>query len=276
MIKKVIHIADLHIPNDVKNRPFDEMLGQLVFKILTETKDCTSKDEVRIVIVGDLFHQKIRVSNEAQSSFHKLLNFLNDIGKTIIVAGNHDLLENNPDRIDSITPTFEVHGIYKNVTFADRVLNYKSGYIVDDNIVWVLFSIFDKFAKPNMGEIAEKYPDKTVVGLYHGDVAGAVTDVGRMTECGIDTRNFEECDCVMAGHIHKFQELKKHGVRIVYPGSVFQQNMSENITGHGFVVWDIETMKYKHCEVDNKYRILKYEITSYDDVKNDEEILINH
>lgn len=274
MVKKIIHIADLHIPNDIEKRPFREMIKPLISAIIDEIQDCNDPSEVRVVIVGDIYCQKIRVSNEAQGVFHELLNFLNPITKTIVVGGNHDMLENNTDREDSITPTFKIVGAYPNVTYIDRLLDYKSGYVVDDNIIWVLYSMFDKFAKPNMNKI-KKTEDNRIIGLYHGEVAGAVTDLGRMSESGIDPKNFKKCDCVMAGHIHKFQELKKNGIRIVYPSSVFQTDGGENISGHGFVVWDVETMTYKFHEVENDYRFFRYEITSYDDVKNDEECLSN-
>ena len=135
--------------------------------------------------------------------------------------------------------------------------------------------MFDKFAKPNIDGLREQYPEYKIVGLYHGDTPGAVTDTGRVSDSGIDTALFEGLDCVMAGHIHKLQSIRKGGVEIVYAGSAFQQNMGENISGHGFVVWDTEKMKWKHHEVTNKYRTLKYEIHSYDDVANDEEQILN-
>ena len=274
MIKNIIHIADLHIPNNEKNRPYSEMIKQglaEVLKVVKKYKD----DEFRIVVAGDIFHNKIKTTNEAKRMFHATLNYLNAIGKTIIIAGNHDMLENNHDRIDSISPTFDIVDVYPNITYADKELNYKSGYIKDDNIIWALYSMYDKFAKPNIEGLREKYPDCKIIGLYHGDIAGAVTDTGRMSESGIDTNEFKECDCVMAGHIHKFQEIKKNGVPIVYAGSMFQQDSGENTTGHGFLVWDVEKNKYKLHEVTNKYKIYKFKITSYDDVKEDTEKLLN-
>ena len=96
-----------------------------------------------------------------------------------------------------------------------------------------------------------------------------------LSENGIDTNVFKECDCVMAGHIHKFQEIKKNGVPIVYAGSLFQQDSGENTTGHGFVIWDIEKNKYTFHEVTNNYKIYKFKISSYDDIKEDNEKLIN-
>lgn len=274
MIKKVFHIADLHIPNTEDNRPYMDMIKQALAELLKETKKC-KKDEFRIVIAGDIFHNKIKTTNEAKTIFHETLNFLNAMGKTIIIAGNHDMLENNHDRIDSISPTFDIKGVYPNITYADKVLKYKSGYIKDDNVIWALYSMYDKFAKPNIDGLREQNPDCKIIGLYHGDIVGAVTDAGRMSENGIDTNVFKECDCVMAGHIHKFQEIKKNGVPIVYAGSLFQQNGGENTTGHGFLIWDLETNKYEHHEVTNNYKTYRFKITSYDDVKEDIEKLLN-
>lgn len=275
MIKRIIQIADVHIPNSTTtDKPFLDMLKQLAGEIMLETKGF-KKEEVRIVIVGDVFEKKIKADNESKDLFHEFLNYINAIAKTIIVAGNHDMLENNQDRMDSISPTFSIKGVYPNIVYADKVLNYKSGYIKDDNVIWVLYSMFDKFAKPNLDNLKDENPDCKLIGLYHGDIAGAVTDIGRMSEKGINTDDFKECDCVMAGHIHKYQTIKKNGVPIVYAGSVFQKDSGENTTGHGFVIWDIETMKYSLHEVKNLYKTYKFEISSYEDVENDEEKLLN-
>ena len=274
MVKHVIQIADLHIPNKYKDRPYMDMIKLGLAEILKVTKKW-KKDEFRIVLVGDIFHNKITLTNEARKCFHETLNYLNAIGKTIIIAGNHDMLENNHDRIDSISPTFDIKDAYPNITYADKELNYESGYFKDDNIIWVVYSMFDKFARPNIDGLKEKYPDCKIIGLYHGEIVGAVTDVGRISENGADDNIFNGCDCVMAGHIHKYQTLKKNGIPIVYSSSFFQQNSGENTTGHGFVVWDIEKMKYKLNEVTNNYKIYKFKITSYEDIKEDTERLIN-
>lgn len=273
MVKHIIQIADLHIPNNENERPYMNMLKRALAEILKEVKKY-KKDEVRIVICGDIFHNKIRATNEARKMFHETLNYLNAIAKTIIFAGNHDMLENNTDRMDSISPTFDIKDAYKNIVYIDKVLNYKSGCIKDDNIIWALYSMFDKFERPNINDI-ERDENTRIIGLFHGDITGAVTDTGRMSENGVPTEIFEGCDCVMAGHIHKYQTLKKNGVPIVYAGSMFQQNSGENTTRHGFVNWDVDTMEYDLTEISNDYRIYKFRITSYDDVTEDIEKLLN-
>ena len=70
------------------------MLKQAVAEIYKEIKKY-DKEEVRIVISGDIYHQKIKTSKEAEKMFHEMLNYLNAMCKTIVIAGNHDKIENN-------------------------------------------------------------------------------------------------------------------------------------------------------------------------------------
>lgn len=274
MIKKIFHISDIHIPNSEEDRPYTKMMESFLKDLIEQVLSCgCSKDEIRIVIVGDIFQQKIKASNEAKKIFHKMLNVMNSLAKTIIVAGNHDMLENNKNRIDSISPTFDIDGVYENIIYLDKELDYASGCLIDDNVTWALYSMFNNFAKPIIPD-KEDENDK-IIGLYHGSVPGAVTDSGRMSDDGINTDDFNGCDCIMAGHIHKFQEIRKNGIPIVYPSSLFQHDAGENVTMHGYVIWDTENMTYKFHNVENDYRIFKIEITNYEDVKNDDEILLN-
>lgn len=274
MVKHIVHIADTHIPNDIKNRPYGEMIDKFLDKLEDDVKGYNNED-LRIVIVGDVFDQKIKATNEAKTMFHNMLNRLNKICKTYIIAGNHDMLQNNRDRMDSINPTFDIEGVYGNITYLDKELGFKSGIYVDDNIVWALYSMHSNFDAPDLLDAREKYPNHTFIGLYHWDIPGATTDIGRSVENGIDVELFKNCDCVMAGHIHKYQEIRKNGVPIVYSGSLFQQNAGENTTMHGYVLWDMEDMEHELVEVDNDYRIFKFTADGYDDVKNDVERLIN-
>lgn len=273
MIKKIIHIADVHIPNDCSQRPYYEMLKSFLKQLYVNEIQGNDPSEIRIVVVGDVFQGKIRASNEARAMFHGMLNYMNEFCTTYIVAGNHDMLENNKDRTDSIAPTFGIENVYGNVRYLDRELGYRSGLMMDENVALALFSMHDSFASPFTG--TEDSTGMTVVGLYHGDIAGAVTDVGRVCDDGIDTNLFKPCDCVMCGHIHKFQDIKKNGVHMVYPGSLFQQNTGENTTGHGYVVWDIPSMEFRHVEVENNYRTFKFRVGSYTAFSEDTEEIVN-
>lgn len=273
-IKKIIHIADVHIPNVEEDKPYSQMIENFIFDCCKIVADC-NKDEVRIVLAGDIFDFKNKVSPEANSIYFKLLNYLNTIATTIIIAGNHDMLENNKQRKDALSPIFEVEGAYKNIQYADKILNYKSGYIVDNNIIWALYSIWERYQRPNIEEIKEKYPNHKIFGLFHGEIPGARTDIGKMSDKGIDVNSFIGCDAVLCGHIHKRQEIRKNGIPMVYAGSLFQKDAGENVTGHGFVEWNVEDLTYKVHDVENDYSIYKFKISSYEDVEDDVERLVN-
>lgn len=275
MVNKIIHIADVHIPSDTKTRPYGEMLKSFFNDLYVNEIEGHDPETIRIVVVGDIFENKIRATNEARVVFHQFLNYCNLMcGHTYLVAGNHDMLDNNHDRVDSLAPTFEINGGgYENVTYLDKECDFQSGCLVDDNVVWNLFSRFSDFSPTNITH--DQFPGKRIIGLFHGDVVGATTDVGHMCDRGVDMNIFSECDCVMAGHIHKYQTIKTNDIPLVYSSSLFQHDAGENVTGHGYVVWNLDDMSYRFVGVENKYRIFKYRMTSYDDVVNGTEELIN-
>ena len=103
MIKKIVHVSDIHIRtfqlHDLYKRQFDVFLTDIKEK--TKNLLC---EEVRIVITGDLYHQKINISNEQIMLSSWFLTELTKIGKVVIIIGNHDFLENNQERVDTITP----------------------------------------------------------------------------------------------------------------------------------------------------------------------------
>ena len=63
MIKRICHLSDIHIRtynlHEQYKKQFTDLIDQLKIQFLG-----SSKDEVRICIVGDLLHQKITISNE--------------------------------------------------------------------------------------------------------------------------------------------------------------------------------------------------------------------
>ena len=107
MIKKIIHISDLHI----RTLQYHELYKRQFIAFIDDLEDQLkgySFDEVRIAITGDIFHQKITISNEQLLLASWFLDKLTKFGVVIILPGNHDFLENNLDRIDSISPIIDL------------------------------------------------------------------------------------------------------------------------------------------------------------------------
>ena len=274
MIKYIISISDIHVRNFKRM----EETGEFLEKFVTYCQEFVAKhspEEVRIVIAGDLFDQKINVSNESTTYISWLLRRLDEITKTYVICGNHDYLMNNATRMCSLTPIFTMSN-FKNCIYLDNELGYTSGIYEDDNISFCLFSTFDDFNRPEIELYKKDNPEKILVGVIHADVNGASTDVGRITDKGLDVSYFEGLDFVIAGHIHKRQEIKKNGVKVVYCGSLIQQNMGENISGHGGVVWDVETKNWKPFDLDKgEYGFYKFVIDDLEDIDKDIEKIIN-
>lgn len=278
MVKKIIACSDIHIRNLKRMDETFELLGKFIAKcIKIQYDNKLERDEMRIVVAGDLFENKISVSNEANIAASWFLTHLSDICDVIVVCGNHDYLANNKNRVDSITPIVSIAN-NERVRYIDSELMFESGYIVDDNIVWCLYSTFDDFNTPDLTELEVDYPDNDFVkvGLIHGDINGAVSDTNRVTDRGLDPNTFSDVDFVIAGHIHKHQEIKKNGVKIVYCSSLIQQDNGESIHGHGYVVWDTETCEYEFMELENeKYGFFKFRINDISDIEEDKEVLVN-
>lgn len=277
-IAKIISCADIHIPSLNGIVEIKETLSKFIDdckKIVDEEGD---PKKVRIVVLGDIFHNKIMVTNESIMCANWFFNQLNDICRTIVIAGNHDMLMNNLDRVDSLSSLFEI-GKYSNIIYLDRELEYKSGCYKDNNIVWALYSSFDGFSDPMVAAERVKYPDCIFAGLIHADVNGAVSPTGFESKNGLDATIFKDCDFVMAGHIHKRQEIKKNGVRIVYCSSMEQRDYGESVNGHGYVLWDVsdfDDIDYEFKDIPNENRgYYKFSIESMKDIEENKEELIN-
>jgi len=270
MVKKVIHIADIHIRTFRMHDVYGEVFKTFLKEIRVLVKDY-NRDEVRIVIVGDLVHQKITISNELLTLGTWFLQKLEKIAPLRIVAGNHDFIENNKDRLDSITPMVNLLG-------GLDIEYYKgeSDCHLDDNIVWCNYSIFDEEKRPDIEAARATHgPDKHYIGLYHAPLVGASTDIGYEFDHGITLSHFEGCDMVMLGDIHKRQSWNYNGCPIAYPSSLIQQNFGETVSKHGYLWWDLPTKTFEEHDIDSTHGFYQFKIKSMDDLENNAEKITN-
>lgn len=273
MVKCVIQVADVHIRNMMRHDEYAEQLSKFVDKC-KKIASKYEKDEVRILICGDLVHQKNTISNELMAFCSVFIRQLEEIARVIVYTGNHDLVVNNLNRMDTLTAIFETAG-FENALLLDMITDYKSGTVIDDNITWALYSIHDDYNRPDIETARQDAPENIVVGLYHGTVVGASLPNGTVIDIGLGDNAFDGCDMVMAGDIHKRQAIKKKGVLVVYPGSLIQQSYGETVTQHGFVVWDMEKKKHKFVDLESDWGLYDIKINSIEDIDNDAERLLN-
>jgi len=270
MIKKIIHIADLHIRTYQMHDLYREQFETLIWEIKEHNIQWYSEgiqwEEIRIVIAGDIAHQKINISNEQLLLTSWFLKELSKYGKVVIIPGNHDFLENNHERLDSITPIIELLNDSSIVYYKDM------GVYSDDNINWVVYSLYQHNQRPEF----EKEEGKLHIGLFHGPIQGLSTDLGFEFEDAYDQLNFRDLDLLLCGDIHKRQTFTlPSGGKGIMIGSLIQQNFGETVNHHGYGVYDVNTNTYefKNLQVDQPF--LHFKITDINDIEEQKEHLVN-
>lgn len=275
-IKRIYHIADVHIPTFQRLEMYVEQLNKLVDNIREDSEKSGLKpEEMRIVICGDLVNSKNNVTNELNVFASMFIRQLSDIAKVIVIAGNHDMVESNTSRTDTLTAIFET-AQFDNAFFLDADLGYESGIVVDGDITWALYSFYDDYKRPNIESARKKKPNNLVLGLYHGQVVGTKLYNGFIADEGQTSDIFDGCDYVLAGHIHKRQSIKRGECEIVYPGSVVQKDYGESVTQHGYVIWDLEKKEYNFIDIPSDYGYYEFSIKSIEDINDNNEKLNNY
>jgi len=264
MIKKIVHISDIHI----RTLQLHDLYRVQLQKFIDDVKEKTDEydhDEIRIVITGDIFDQKINISNEQTILTSWFFRELADIGIVIIIPGNHDFLENNQERVDSITPIVDL--------LRNKDIRYykNSGVYEDGNVNWVVYSLYQTNQRPEFKRGSGLY-----IGLFHGQVQGMATDLGYKFEDGYDKLNFLDLDLLLCGDIHKRQAFdlpnKKKGYMI---GSYIQQEHGETIKHHGYGIYDVDDDEYLFVDIESDQPFMHFEINDINDIENETEKLLN-
>jgi len=260
MINKLIHFSDLHIKLYKNHDQYKNILTKC-FKEWGELKPD------RIVFTGDLVHSKNQMTPELINMVIWTLSKCSEICKTIVLIGNHDFLENNLDRVDALSPIIWAMGNPNISYFKDP------GVVEDENVNWIVYSLMDHNKKPKF----EPSKDKINIGLFHGPIQGLVTDMGFAFDDGYSTNEFNGCDLVLAGDIHKRQVINiPQGKKAYMVGSLIQQNFGENIRKHGYGIYDIEKDKYVFNDIHNSSPYINFKINDITDIENEKEKITNY
>ena len=259
MIKKLVHFSDLHLKL-FKDHDLYRLILNDMFDKFGEIKPD------RIVFTGDLLHSKNQLTPEVIEIASWVLTECAKISKTILIAGNHDALINNNDRLDSLTP------IISNLNNPNIVYYKDRGIYEDENVSWCVYSQFQGNIPP---EIDTAVGFK--IGLFHDPVAGLTTDLGfDFGSHAYDVEKFNGLDLVLCGDVHKRATFNiTNGKRGVMIGSTIQQNYGETITKHGFGIYNLESDEYSFVDLDNPKPFLSFKMKSFDDIINGTEKLVN-
>ena len=236
----IYHLSDIHIRPLTRHVEYYEVFDN-VYKLL-ETK----KTNNIIAITGDILHEKDNLKPETIMICRHFFKKLSDYGTVVLIAGNHDILENNSDRLDNLTPI--VDGLDIHYLINSGVYRFGNVAFCVSSLVDKKFITFDQIINPN---------NIKIIALYHGTINGSKNDKGYIIEdkSSFSSRfrklsDFNGFNMVLLGDIHKHQYLKPN---IAYSSSLIQQNFGETIKEHGLLEWDIQTEKSIFYPIENKY-----------------------
>ena len=243
-LKKIYHIADVHIRNVKRHKEY----RQVFEKMFAEIRKRGVEDSM-IYLAGDIAHAKLEMSPELIQEISWLFTECAKTCPTILITGNHDCNMNNLDRIDVLTPIVEA-------------LKLDNFYYLRDTQVWSyggvgfgVFSIFDNKDNWPKGDSVALQPFDKRIALFHGPVDNSVTDIGYVVSSRHFTTDiFDGYNLALLGDIHKRQEMiSPSGCKVVYAGSLIQQNFGETLHSHGFLVWDLDTETFESVDIQNDY-----------------------
>jgi predicted MPP superfamily phosphohydrolase len=142
-LSKLNHLADIHIQKSHKRH----IEYRKVFKRTVESMTADAPD--RIIMTGDLFHDKLSISNEAYQLAAEFLNDLGAIANVIITRGNHDFNLFKPERVDCIQTVID---LIQNPSI--KYLN-KSGFYIDENLIYVVWHHGDHYSPWNQLKVPQ-------------------------------------------------------------------------------------------------------------------------
>ena len=243
-LKRIYHIADIHIRNVKRHKEFRGVFE----KMFDEIRKRGTEDSI-IYLAGDIAHAKLEMSPELVKEISWLFTECTKHCPTILIAGNHDCNMNNSDRLDVLTPIVEALNLENFHYLKD------TGVFWLDGVAFSVFSIFDNKDNWIMADDFSLSSARKKIALFHGPVDHSQTDIGYVVSSRhFTTDMFDGYDLALLGDIHKRQELiSPKGCKCVYAGSLVQQNFGETLDKHGFLVWDLDTLEYEEVDIQNDY-----------------------
>lgn len=254
IITHLIHLSDIHIRLDCT---FEREYSHVFQNAITEIQSLVNQNQTKsaIIITGDFFHVKDRLSPTAENLAVTFLKSLSQMAQVILILGNHDVIIQNSEVIlDTISSVlFEresLHIIYLK----------KSGVYRFKNLILIHNSVLDSSAE-NWIRVSDNWKENVqdrIIHLYHGQVESCTVDNGFRLSSPIKISHFNGADATLLGDIHCHQFLAP---TVAYAGSLLCQNIGESVYSHGFISWNLtNNQETKFVRVSNQYQPIRVDI----------------
>lgn len=219
----IAHLADIQVRYGKRHDEFRTVFERTKADLMSQKPD-------RIAVLGDIFHDKVKLSPSSIELVAKFLFDLSDIAPTDVILGNHDLNLKQLEQGDALTPIFEIANMVgrsdkavvvteenaAGIDFQRKAIYYypNSGFFnVAPDLVYGVFSCKDN----KMLKLVDKDPTKSYVALWHGTLYGSKMDNGYdATGDGLVNKStFDGFDAVLMGDIHEYQTFdREHSIEV--------------------------------------------------------------
>jgi len=192
---RIGHLADIHVRGLSRHDEIRTVIE--AFCLTAKARGCD-----HIVIAGDIFHHKCGgITPESIDIMTWMFRSMSETGARVhVTLGNHDGALSNFTRQDAISP------IITAIADPNIVLYKQSGvYQMESGVNLCVYSLFDREGWDAVAAVEGDYN----IAVYHGSVAGAVSEDGWVLKSEVSVQWFEDkkFDLVLLGDIHKQQFL---------------------------------------------------------------------
>ena len=286
-IRNIIHLSDIHIRTGNNNQSrYNEYMN--VFKnliiSLKKIEDIQNGKSI-IIITGDIFHHKSQIESPGIDLFSYLTKELTNLAPVYIIMGNHDYRQDNIDDADLLSALIK-NSNYSNLHYLD-----KTGFYIINNILLGLVAINDVLLSGDTSGMVDNLPNfpnpldidlsqyniSHKIALYHGIIIDENNHFFKDQNKGIESKWFKNYDFAILGDNHTQQvnninnnkedrtfskninkldislsnKINENDAIWGYSGSLIQQNFSETISNHGYLLWDLDNYKVESYDVEN-------------------------
>lgn len=231
MLTSVICIGDPHFKVD-NILEIEQFMEKII--ILLEEKKPTF-----IVVLGDILHTHEKIHTDAMNMAYKFVKAINNISKTYILVGNHDMISNQI----FLTPDHWMNGMkeWKNTVIVDKVIKDEINGNVFVFVPYVFAGRFQEALDSLNDEDKEYYKKASCIFAhqeFYGCKMGAIVSIDG-DKWSLDYPN------IISGHIHSNQKPQEN---IYYPGSSMETSFGESQN-------NIIAFLQFNNEIDNNYSL---------------------
>jgi len=250
----VVHLADIHLragnEDGARYAEYDAVVDGL--EAALAALPCIQHGTALIAVCGDIFHNKRRVEALTIRLWTRLLAVLARAAPTVLIAGNHDVVQEDagvPDLVDVHVERWGRGALagdaMQPVLYLATDVPVRAGnlFLATVPIQATLRAGDTRAVVAAPPAFAAPPPAGTpgidaTIALFHGTIGASRLPNGRSAAGLAATyalESFDGYDLLLLGDNHRQQVQGRWG----YPGSLVQQNFGESLLGHGFLLWDV-------------------------------------